>query len=108
MSSHTWEHYDENEYFITFLKIHPRLPYCNSIYSQKKLQFQIQLLNNFKKEKINIEQLRESYKIIIEKELEKKIILGNMQMIHTQEINNIKNDYNTIIIDMFDLYIHDE
>ena len=54
MTFHTYERYDENEYFIKFNKIHPYLSYSNDEHDKKKLKFQIILLENLKNDIITI------------------------------------------------------
>ena len=57
MTFHTYENYNENEYFLLFHNIHPILIYSNNEYDKKKKEFQIKLLNDYKDNKISKKQL---------------------------------------------------
>ena len=50
MNCRTYELYDENEYFLKYLNIHPILRYSNKEFDKAKKEFQINLLDKFNKE----------------------------------------------------------
>lgn len=99
MTFPTHEQYDENEYFINFLRIHPYLSYANKPYDKKKLEFQINLLNKLNDKIISIEELKATYTKIIEKEREHCIKIETLKMEHQTIIKNLKNETDNNMID---------
>ena len=105
MTFPTHEQYDENEYFIKFLKIHPYLSYANNIYTKKKLELKLNLLNKLNDKIVNIEELKTIYNKIIEKERNKNIKIEDLKIEHKNIINNLKYEIENEIIDFMDIYI---
>lgn len=97
------EQYDENEYFIKFLRIHPFLSYANKPYDKKKLDFQINLLNKLNDKIINIEELKAIYNKIIEKERDQRIKIETLKIEHQNIIQNLKNKTDGEIICFMDI-----
>lgn len=52
MTNRTYEEYDENEYFLKYLSIHPILIYSNNDLDKYKRKYQEYLLNLFNLEKL--------------------------------------------------------
>ncbi len=102
MSFQTYEQYDENEYFIKFLRIHPHLSYADSPYNKKKLEFQISLLNKLNDKIINIEQFKSLYTKLIEKEKENYIKIEDLKFYYQNIVNELKNETNNEIINFID------
>lgn len=101
----TREQYDENEYFIKFLRIHPYLTYANNSYDKKKLELQLNLLNKLNDKIINIEELKSIYNKIIEKERNQNIKIENLKLEHKNTINHLKYEIQNEIIDFMNIYI---
>lgn len=98
MNMRTYEMYDENEYFIKFQRISPTLLYMTDTYSLKKIIYQKNLLNNLNENKITLEEFKNQYQIIINKEIKQKITLENLK----KKLNNIVdimkiNQYNDLV-----------
>ncbi len=79
MNMRTYEMYDENEYFIKFQRISPTLLYMTDTYSLKKIIYQKNLLNNLNENKITLEEFKNQYQIIINKEIKQQITLENLK-----------------------------
>lgn len=96
MDCRTYELYDENEYFLKYLNIHPILRYSNKEVDRAKKEFQINLLNKFNQEVINYDELCNIYQNALKIEQNNKKILYNIQEQHQkieEEItNNISNN----------------
>jgi hypothetical protein len=105
MTFPTYEQYDENEYFINFLKIYPYLTYANNSYDKKKLDLQLNLLNKLNDKTINIEELKSIYNKIIEKERNKNITIEDLKFEHKNIMNNLKNKIENEIIDFMSIYL---
>jgi hypothetical protein len=105
MTFPTHEQYDENEYFIKFLRIHPYLSYANNTYDKKKLELQLNLLNKLNDKIISIEELKTTYNKIIEKERNKNIKIEDLKMEHKNIINNLQYEIENEIIDFMNIYI---
>ncbi len=98
MNMRTYEMYDENEYFIKFQRISPTLLYMTDTYSLKKIIYQKNLLNNLNENKITLEEFKNQYQIIINKEIKQQITLENLK----KKLNNIVdimkiNQYNDLV-----------
>lgn len=98
MTNSTYEMYDENEYFLKYLSIHPILTYSNYEYDKYKKEFQIKLLDLFNKERINYDILQEKYKILLELEIQNKILIEEIKEKHKQIENTIHNNNNNNLI----------
>ena len=100
MTNSTYEQYDENEYFLKYLSIHPILTYSNCKYDKKKKKFQLYLLDLFNKEIINYDELQSKYKMLLSAEIDNKILIENIKEKHKNIeniiINNNKNNLITI------------
>lgn len=97
MNCRTYELYDENEYFIKFLNIHPILIYSNKLIDIKKLEYQTYLLKLLKNNTITLDELKKKYNNIlkIENELKYKLCI-------IKELNKkIENNHNTQLIELF-------
>jgi len=105
MTFSTHEQYDENEYFVHFLRIHPYLTYANNTYDKKKLELQLNLLNKFNDKIINIEELKTIYNKIIEKERNENIKIENLKTEHKNIINHLKHNIENEIIDLMNTHI---
>lgn len=90
----TYEMYDENEYFIKFLKIHPFLSYATENYDKKKLQLQLNLLKDYELKKITLNDLQIKYTKIIEFEKKQKIYLENVKQNHKEKEKEIEININ--------------
>lgn len=93
MNCKTHELYDENEYFLKFLIIHPILIYSNKPQDLHKKKFQQYLLDKFNKEEIDYDQLKHKYDIIVNYEQKNKIFLEQIKEEQNQFFNKIK-EYN--------------
>lgn len=98
MTNSTYEQYDENEYFLKYLSIHPILTYSNCKYDNKKKEFQIYLLDLFNKEIINYEELQNKYKILLNVEINNKILIENIKEQHKNIEKTIINNNKTNLI----------
>ena len=103
MTFPTHEQYDENEYFINFLRIHPYLSYANKPYDKKKLDFQINLLNKLNDKIINIEELKTIYNKLIEKEREERIKIETLKIEQENIIKNLKIETDNNMIDFINM-----
>lgn len=94
MNSRTYELYDENEYFLKYLSIHPWLRYSTKPTDINKKLFQLQLLEKFNKEEITYDELKNRYEIIINVENNNKELISKLQLKHKrieetcEELNN--------------------
>lgn len=82
MCERTYERYDENEYFLKFLSIHPILIYSLKEVDIKKKEFQLYLLDEFNKENITYDNLKFKYDKLIEYEKQGKIELDTIKYYH--------------------------
>jgi hypothetical protein len=98
--------YNENEYFLKFLAIHPFLTYSENILDNKKKRYQLYLLDQFNKEIINYDELQTKYNKIIEIEKNNKQHLEDIKYQHKQIENNIENNNINNIIQLFDYAIN--
>ena len=100
MTNSTYEQYDENEYFLKYLAIHPLLTYSNYEYDKYKKKFQIELLNLFNKEIINYDELQKKYKILLDSEIQNKILIEDIKERHKQIEKSIliNNNENLILL----------
>ena len=64
MNSKTHELYDEDDYFLKFLNIHPILTYSNNKIDNKKKDFQLFLLNKLHKNEITYDMLKNKYNLL--------------------------------------------
>ena len=104
-SYHTFEVYNENEYFIKFKAIHPYLHYANDKYNLKKKNFQIKLLEKFNNNLITDDQLKKMYTLLILKEHDKYTHLEQLKTIHKKIIKYEENEMNDDIINYIEFII---
>lgn len=105
MCERTYERYDENEYFLKYLSIHPILIHSLKKVDQKKRELQLYLLDELNKKNISYEELNKKYNIIIEHERQGKIVLDTLRYQHKNieklmldsHETNMTNIYNLII-----------
>lgn len=105
MCERMYERFDENEYFLKFLNIHPILSYSLKEVDKKKKELQLFLLDEFNKENINYDELSEKYNTIIELERQNKIKLDELRQYHKNIEEMMKTTYETTIINIYDLVI---
>jgi hypothetical protein len=98
MTFHTYENYNENEYFLLFHNIHPILIYSNNEYDKKKKEFQIKLLNDYKDNKISKKQLEINYNLLLNIEKQYKILLNTIEYEHKKIQKNIKENNENLLI----------
>jgi len=98
MTFHTYENYNENEYFLLFHNIHPILIYSNNEYNKKKKEFQIKLLNDYKDNKISKKQLEINYNLLLNIEKQYKILLNTIEYEHKKIQKNIKENNENLLI----------
>jgi len=98
MTFHTYENYNENEYFLLFHNIHPILIYSNNEYDKKKKEFQIKLLNDYKDNKISKKQLEINYNLLLNIEKQYKILLNTIEYEHKKIKKNIKENNENLLI----------
>lgn len=79
MNCKTFEMYDENEYFLKYLAIHPFLTYSIEPLNIKKLEYQKELLNQFNLENITYDELKKNYVKIL-----------NIEKMYTNKLETIK------------------
>ncbi len=98
MTNRTYEEYDENEYFLKYLSIHPTLFYSTNNFDKYKRKYQEYLLNLFNSEKITYDELTNKYNLLLRIEINNKIILEEIQEKHKSIENKIKknNEINLI------------
>lgn len=94
MNCKTHELYDENEYFLKYLSIHPILIYSNKKHDKQKKQFQEYLLDQFNKELINYNELEYKYNIIVKIENDNNILLENIKE-EQLKLNKLIKKHNT-------------
>jgi hypothetical protein len=98
MTNSTYEQYDENEYFLKYLSIHPILIYSNNEYDKNKKKYQEYLLNLFNKEIITYEILKQKYNNLLNIEIQNKILLDEIKEKHKIIENDILNiNYKNLI-----------
>jgi hypothetical protein len=90
MTFSTYDQYNENEYFIKFLRIHPHLSYADIPYTQKKLEFQLNLLDKFNKKIITKEQLIVLYNKLIKKETKEIDKISDITLKYQNDIKELK------------------
>jgi len=94
MNCRTYEQYNEDEYFLKYLAIHPWILYSNQPNDFNKKQFQIFLLDKFNKEIITYDELRDKYSTIMNAEKQNKQLLSELHYKHKliedkcEEFNN--------------------
>lgn len=106
MSFPTHEQYDENEYFILFIRIHPYLYYANDEYNIIKREFQETLLNNLKNNKITKTELKILYNEFIKKENEKYFYIENLKQYYSELIKTEEKKINMDILNYATNYIN--
>lgn len=84
MNCRTYELYDENEYFLKYLSIHPILIYSLKDVDIKKKELQLYLLDEFNKEIITYDKLCDKYKIVMEQEKQGRTALETIKYNHRQ------------------------
>jgi hypothetical protein len=100
MTFSTYERYDENEYFLKFLTIHPILLYSTDKYDNHKKLYQQYLIDLFNTEKLTYEELENQYNKLIKIETENKIILEQIKVQHTKIEENIIKTMNNNLIEL--------
>jgi len=105
MCERTYERFDENEYFLKYLSIHPILIYSLKEVDKKKKELQLFLLDEFNKENISYDELSEKYNIIIELERQNKIKLDELRYYHENIEEIMKTSYETNMAKIYDLVI---
>lgn len=101
MDCRTHELYDENEYFLKYLNIHPILRYSNREFDKAKKEFQINLLDKFNKELINYDELINIYQNALKIEQNNKILLCNIQEQHKKIEEDISNNMSNDLIILY-------
>ncbi len=105
MNLRSYEYYDENEYFLKCLKIHPFLIYSDKSHEIKKKEFQLYLLNKYNLKEITYGELKQIYNNMINFELNQKTYLEDIKKKHKEiekqiletNNNNLYNLYNNEI-----------
>lgn len=105
MDGHTYEKYNENEYFIKFLQIHPYLHYSNNKYDLIKKKLQINLLKLLNENKINKEKIINIHKKIEQNENNNKNILCNLENLHKKVLLELSSDLENQLINDISHYI---
>jgi hypothetical protein len=100
--------YNENEYFLKFLAIHPFLTYSKKLLDNKKKEYQLFLLDQFNKEIINYDELQTNYNKIIDIENNNKQNLEDIKYKHKQIEKYIENNNNNNLIQLFDYAINNK
>jgi len=94
----TRETYDENEYFMTFMSIHPYLTYAETDYDKKKLSIQYNLLERYRNKEITEDEVKETYEKIIKKENDKTSLIENLKSQHNKIIEDLTNVLNADLL----------
>lgn len=102
---HTYERYDENEYFLKFKEIHPYLYYANDKYNIEKKKFQLKLLDKLENKILTEEQFTDIYKLLMIKENNKYTHLAEIKKIHTQILKNEEEQLDNEIHDFIQFII---
>ena len=105
MNCRTYEQYDENEYFLKYLNIHPWILYSIKKNDINKKNFQYSLLDKFNKEIITYDELKKNYQLILNIERSNKQLIADLQYKHKmieeqcEEIinNNIDSLYQALM-----------
>jgi len=105
MCERSYERYDENEYFLKYLSIHPILIYSLKEVDKKKKELQLYLLDEFNKENITYDELNEKYTIIIEYERQGKIVLDTLRYQHKTIEKLMLESYETNMTNIYNLII---
>ncbi len=98
MTNRTYEEYDENEYFLKYLSIHPILLYSTNDFDKSKKKYQEHLLNLFNLKHITYDELNNRYNLLLRIENNNNIILEEIKAKHKSIENKIKknNEINLI------------
>lgn len=105
MCGRTYESYDENEYFLKFLTIHPILIYSSKEVDKKKKEVQLYLLDEFNKENITYDELSKQYNKIIEYERQGMIDLDTLHFQHKTIEETMKKSYETNMCNIYSLIL---
>jgi hypothetical protein len=105
MCERTYERFDENEYFLKYLTIHPILIYSFKEVDKKKKELQLFLVDELNKENISYDELSKKYNTIIELERQNKIKLDELRDYHKNIEEMMKTSYETNMIKIYDLVI---
>ncbi len=97
MSYRSFEIYNEYEYLLKFLKIHPTLTYSTNNIDIKKKEYFEYLLNQFNLEIITYDELSSNINNLLILEKNNKIILEDIRYYHKQIENNIISNSQTQI-----------
>lgn len=100
MTNRTYEDYDENEYFLKYLSIHPILIYSNNNLDKFKRKYQEYLLNLFNLEKITYDELNNRYNLLVRIENNNNIVLEEIQAKHKNIEKKIKNNNEINLINL--------
>jgi|Laugresu1bdmlbdd_1035124.scaffolds.fasta_scaffold01856_2 hypothetical protein len=105
MNNRTYELYDENEYFLKYLSIHPILIYSSNELDKKKKEFQIYLIEKFNNEEINYEQLNTEYNHLLQFEIQEKLNIEQIQAYHKVIQDKLNETYAVKMINLYDLFL---
>lgn len=100
MTFSTYERYNENEYFLKFLAIHPILQYSNDKFDIAKKTLQLSLIKKFNEEKITYDELESKYNVLVNIENKNKNVLDQLKDTHNTIEENIKNILNNNLIEI--------
>lgn len=89
----TWQTVTVDEYFYKYIRVSPILTYAESGADLKKLEIQTLLLKKLEREEINIRQLKEAYKIIIDSDNEARDELAYLSFDLNKKLSEMKLRY---------------
>ncbi len=107
----TYERYNEDEYFLIFLRIHPYLSYHHekSNVSSKKYEIQCKLLNEISENIISKDDAKKIYEEISLKCQANRQKLADVECFHRRcmemEITKAKTKYNEKLCEFMDAYL---
>ena len=108
MTNRTYEEYDENEYFLKYLSIHPILIYSTNTFDKYKRKYQEHLLSLFNLEKITYDELNNKYNLLLRIENNNNIVLEEIQEKHKIIENKIKKNNEINLINLCNNLINNE
>lgn len=98
MSFSAFEQFDEDEYFLKFMAIHPCLYYAIDNLSIAKKNFQIILLNKIRSSAICKDDAVEIYEQIIDLETQNKILLNRIKYEQDKILLSIKETNDELLV----------
>jgi len=100
MNERTYEMYNEDDYFMKYLSIHPYLVFSAKLHDIKKREYQTYLLDLFNMEKIDYDELCNKYKIIQRVELSNAHMINVIKADTKKQIEKLENIQNQELINL--------